>query len=76
MSDLQTWKSGDEISGLPNYQVSGAVIVTRLLKTLRILASDAKTEQNKKGIADLGIELHATSLWNQAECNRSHGTRP
>lgn len=40
-SDLKIWKNGDKVSGLPNRQVSGAVIVTRLMKTLRALESDA-----------------------------------
>ena len=42
VDDLKSWKHGDEVSALPNHQVSGAVIVTRLMKTLRALESDAE----------------------------------
>ena len=42
VGDLKLWKHGDGMSGFPNHQVSGAVIVTRLMKTLRALESDTE----------------------------------
>ena len=62
VGDLKLWKHDDEVSELPNHQVSGAVIVTRLIKTLRALESDAEgrnltTIRRKLLILELGYLL-------------------